>query len=125
MNDKIEKVKHHLAENRRVYIASSVSVLAGFAAAAAIGLTRVDLIQIIDAFKLQINSPTTNEITITLIRRGHPGYIVKCLETGVTYASQNHAAAQNGISPGHLSKHLSGAIPHLKGLHFERVAEAV
>lgn len=122
---KIEKFKQHMQEHRVTYIASSVSVVTGFGVAVAIGLTRVDLIQIIDAFKLQINSPTTNEITTTLLRRGHPGNIVKCLETGEVFASQGRTALVMGISPGTLSKHLSGKISDAGGYTFTVLGEAV
>ena len=40
----------------------------------------------------------TNTITTELVRRGHPGFIVKHLESGVVAASKNHLAGMLDVS---------------------------
>ena len=63
--------------------------------------------------------PTT---TVTVLeRRGHPGWVTRCVETGEVYASQARAAACNNISPSRMSAHLNGQASHANGLHFERL----
>ena len=62
-----------------------------------------------------------NLIVSQLERRGHPGWIVRCIETGEVFASQNRAAEVTGINPGRLSEHLNGKTPHDQGYTFERV----
>lgn len=53
--------------------------------------------------------------------RGHPGYLVHCLNTDTYFTSQREAAERFNISPTILSKHLSGKLDNVKGMFFERV----
>lgn len=124
MHDRLEKAKAHVRRNRGAYFSGAACLVAGAVGGAFFSAPAVTQ-QAINKALLIWKPVQTLEQTVVLVRRGHPGFIVKCLETGVTYASQGHAAAQNGINPGHLSQHLRGFTPHIKGLHFERIAEAV
>ena len=54
--------------------------------------------------------------------RGHPGYLVRCLETGRVFPSQDAAARSIGAYPSILSSHLQGKHSDVFGLHFERIA---
>jgi hypothetical protein len=68
-----------------------------------------------------------NMITYIDARRsGPPSWIVRHLETGEIYSSQNAAAEAVGISATKLSKHLNGHpdVEHVNGNHFERIAMA-
>ena len=56
--------------------------------------------------------------------RGHPGYLVKHIETGLVYASQRAAAEALDISKDALSNHLNGRTEHVLGNHFERLIMA-
>lgn len=56
--------------------------------------------------------------------RGHPGYLTRCLETGLTYPSQKSAAAAFGFDKTHMSDHLHGRLENLGGYHFERICMA-
>lgn len=113
-------IKTHLRENKKVYIVGGSALLIGFTGGA---LYAAGGIQIIDSFNfLKWASPHTS-FTV-LIRRGHPGNIVKCIETGELFGSQNHAAAANGMSRSMLSQHLNGKTEAAKGLHFEKLGEA-
>jgi len=53
--------------------------------------------------------------------RGHPGYLVKCLETGEILSSQQQMANKFGIPESVLSDHLRGRFDNANGLHFERL----
>lgn len=53
--------------------------------------------------------------------RGHPGYMVRCLENGLTYNSQKAAAMDLDLNEMRLSQHLNGAREQVGGLHFERI----
>lgn len=118
---KLDRMKTHFANNKRAYITGGVCLLVGSVGGMAI---KSGGIQIVDALKVQIASPTTNNVVQTLARRGHPGNVIQCLETGETFASQNRAAAANGIAPADLSRHLAGVIESVKGLHFTKLGEA-
>jgi len=54
--------------------------------------------------------------------RGHPGYLVRCLETGITFATQADAAKSVGASPQNMSSHLNGRFSDVYGLHFKRIS---
>ena len=58
-----------------------------------------------------------------LARRGHPGNVIKCVETGEVFASQNRAAAAYGISAKALRNSLRGLKETAGGYHFEFVGE--
>jgi hypothetical protein len=81
--------------------------------------------QTIDAFKIQYKSPTTNVVTTNLTRRGHPGYIVKCLETGEMFASQRRAAEALGVNRYELYKQLQDIVPTAGGYTFKKMGEAI
>jgi hypothetical protein len=56
--------------------------------------------------------------------RGHPGYIVRCLENEIGYLSQKLACDDLDINYKHMSDHLNGRRPDINGLHFERIKVA-
>ncbi|QED11565.1 helix-turn-helix DNA-binding domain protein [Arthrobacter phage Qui] len=121
MSEKTDKIKKHFSDNKKLYIGIGIGV--------AVTVTAVVIfpdkgIQIVDAFKLQVNSPTTNNvIQANLARRGHPGNIVRCVTTGEVFASQKRAAEANGLSVSSLIRHLNGERPDVKGLTFELLGE--
>jgi hypothetical protein len=61
---------------------------------------------------------------LSTVRRSHPGNIVRHLESGATFPSQNVAADVMGISASNLSRHLHGKLGHVKGQHFVIVGKA-
>jgi hypothetical protein len=123
MKEKIERAKAHLRENKKVYIAGGTGLVVG---AAGVLLFGTEQIVIVDAIKVQLGwkSPTTNNITTLLVRRGHPGYVVRCNETGELFASQNRAASMMGINPSAISQQLSGKYEKANGYTFTKLGEA-
>lgn len=117
----IEEIKTHFKKNKKFYIVGGISLTVGAVGGACLMSGGV---QIVDAFKL-VNWKSSHTSMTVLIRRGHPGNIIKCLETGELFASQNRAASLNGISASNLSQHLSGKYDHAGGLHFEKLGEAI
>lgn len=53
--------------------------------------------------------------------RGHPGYLTRCLDDGLAYASQKRAAEAYTLDEKHVSDHILGRREHVNGLHFERI----
>jgi hypothetical protein len=129
MNDKIQSVKDHISRNKTVYISTGISVaIAGITCAIMRGrytgvLRVLDQSDTINVRPLSFLSKQSNHIVNVIERegRGHPGYLVKCLETGITYLSQTQAASDMGLSKSMLSSHLNGAVNDVNGFHFERV----
>lgn len=77
-------------------------------------------ISVIAQYKPVASAP---EVIQQLIRRGHPGNIIKCVETGEVFASQNRAADALGVSKTALGKHLKGFADSANGYHFELIGE--
>lgn len=63
-------------------------------------------------------------ISQTVIRRGHPGFLVQCVETGEIFASLRRASDVLGIDRGGLSKHLHGLQDAVGGYTFKILGEA-
>jgi len=56
---------------------------------------------------------------------GPPSWMVRCVETGTVFTSQESAARIMKISKSMLSTHLSGKAESVGGYHFVRVAMAI
>lgn len=68
-----------------------------------------------------INIATRDTINITteIIRRGNPGIIVRCKETGEVFGSIRRAAEATGVSANSISDCIKGVKNSVKGLSFE------
>lgn len=120
MNGRIGKAVEHVKENRTAYIVGGACFAAGAAGSALLLHQGV----IVDSFKFQWKTVTHNEVATVLARRGHPGNIIKCNETGELFASQNRAAQMLGLNPSQLAQHLGGKLPHVQGHTFTKLGEA-
>lgn len=116
----------HIKKNRDKYIIGGIALTVGLTVGY---LTHPSSANQRAAVKQLIawNSPTTINLeqTTTLVRRGHPGNMVKCMETGEVFASQNRAADVMGISRSALSNHLKGDTSSVKGYTFQHRGEAI
>ena len=133
MQDK--KMKKHLNENKRIYITGGITsvVVAGFTYFIVrehyVAVLRVaneektiDIRPAVRSLSFFNNRPNTEIVTVIHNGyRGHPGFIVRNLETRLTFSSQREAAKHFGISPSILSSHLNGKFQDACGLHFERI----
>lgn len=130
MNETIQKVKTHFRENKKTYIA-----FGGGIAFAAITMLLVrdrhaktrgvsDGLDAVTVRPLSFLSNQKNNIVTVIERegRGHTGYIVRCLETGDIYTSQNQAANAMGIPASVVSGQITGKFPDADGYHFERLS---
>ena len=121
MKGRIQKIKAHLRENKRLYLTGGLCFLGGALTVAG----HKGTIQIVDSFNVKYKSSAVNVVIAELARRGHPGNLVKCNETGEVFASQNRAAEALGIFASDLSRHLRGKSAHAGGYTFEKLGEAV
>lgn len=115
-----QKIKDHFSKHRELYIRSGLVIGTAVFSTALSHATRP---MIVTAQGKNFAS-VGNNVTINyndLRRRGTPQNVIRCVETGVIYPSQNAAATELGISAADLSKHLNHGLALLKGLHFERV----
>lgn len=125
---KIQKVKQHFRDNKKVYITGATCLTVGAAA----GFLYPNRQIIISNIKMLNYKPTDNSTTINaqiLVeapgRRMHPGYVIRCNETGEVASSIRRMAEVIGVSNRDLAKHLRGEIPDVNGMTFTNLGEAV
>jgi len=70
------------------------------------------------------NVVMNNVSLISSNRKGSPGWVVRCIETGLVFTSQKKAAIGMNLSQAHLSNHLNGVRDNVSGYHFERICMA-
>ncbi len=116
----LEKTRAHLKENRKVYIGAASGIVVGVAAT--IFIHNNGVYNILNSFNF--NWKSTNIGVIMPDRRGHPGWVIRCLETDDIFPSQNLAAEVMDLNASRLSSHLNGLTDNVKGFHFERICEA-
>jgi hypothetical protein len=129
MSEKTDKIKKHFRDHKEAYITGGVCLVVG-AAVTYLVMKGDDILASDESVKLinaihgnTVNGDMHNTIITILERRGHPGNMVLCKETGEVFASQARAAAANGISGSSLSQHLAGLKDSVKGLTFENLGE--
>jgi hypothetical protein len=120
------RIKSHFRENKKYYLVGTGGVIVGAVVVVGTLYGMGGSIQIVDAYKLQINSPTTNNVwqVIEVWRKGPPSWVVRNKNTGELFLSQTQAALANDVTPKMMSDHMRGVLPHLNGEVFERVALA-
>jgi len=115
MNQKIERIKNHLVENKKVYIAAVAgAVMGGIVVLMIIKYRRLPS----EINVTRILSPGDENIMKVFINPlGDPGNVVQCVETGTVYASQGQAARELGVSAIEVCKHLKGRYENINGNH--------
>jgi hypothetical protein len=135
MQDRIDKIKQHFIDHKIAYFCISTGIAtAGFTYVIMRG-HHANLHSRLDE-GLKLNKPIVgslnffsrgNDVTsniVTVIERegrGHPGYIVRSLDTNDIFPSQQSAANCFGIPESVLSDHLRGKFPNANGFLFERI----
>ena len=122
----LDRIKTHLRTNKKYYLVGAGGVVLGAVTVVGTFYGMGGSIQIVDAYKLQINSPTTNNVwqVIEVWRKGPPSWVVRNTKTGKLWVSQSQAALADGHSIKQMSDHLRGKLPNLNGDVYERVALA-
>jgi hypothetical protein len=129
--DLTKEVKNHFERNKSAYISGlgclgMVFLMTRGRHVVAPNVPAGQNVVTVRPLSLLSNRVTTSVVTVIEREgRGHPGYIVKCIETGELFTSQKRAALAQGVSDSTFSQHLNGLRPHVGGLHFERVGETL
>ena len=129
----IEEVKTHIQKHKVAYLVGSHIVIAGITYAimrstvlqrgAGVGILHSEVTNTASPFSFG-NKQSINIITVLESQKGHPGWPVRCVETGQKWLSQGAAAKELGVSEGLMSGHVQGKIPDIFGLHIERMSLA-
>lgn len=59
------------------------------------------------------------------VRVGHPGFIIKCDQTGEIFPSVFRAAQVMGVARGSMSKHINGKMKSVKGYTFTKIGDNI
>ena len=119
-----QKVKGHFKKHKDKYIVGGVCITAGVVIGVVVskgGRSESDDV-ITNVKGVFIKSPVTTNVHLE--RRGHPGNVIRCNETGEIFASQRRAAEAMGVSRMALNNQLSGKVDSVKGYTFEKLGEA-
>lgn len=125
MNEKIERIKKHLHNNYKVYIAATAGVVVGIVTVLVIlaiksetGSDSPEIAQ--KAFGIWNTQVAT---LITIDAPGNSGNVIQDLTTGIIYPSQNAAAEALGINKATISKVVLGKIPEVNGHAFKKIID--
>lgn len=120
---RIEQVKQHISENKKTYIACGVTavVTAGVVSVGFVANPKGSQ-KIVNGL-INWKSPN-NSVNIQYMEvKGNRGNVVRCVETGKTFPSQNDAAFAMLLNAARLSEHLRGKRDQVGGFHFENLGE--
>lgn len=150
MKQQIVKMKIHVRKNKKVYIAVGATFVVTVAGITVIimrshsdssigrgisvtakrgpavpGETSVNALEVNRGGLVLGNSYALNNVSfISSNRSGPPSWVIRCLETGKIFSSQNSCANEMELTSSELSKHLNGIMENVNGYHFERICMA-
>lgn len=116
-------VRRHFKRNADVYKGAGIATGTLAVLAVIVGWQNESIRQSVQ--QINLFSDVDNVQIAMLERRGHPGNVIRCNETGETFASQNRTAEACKVNAGKLSEHLNGKREHVNGMTFTKLAEAV
>ena len=120
---KIESIKNHVREHKKVYVCTGVSL--GVGIAIGFGVSRNTMPAMVNVRPIQaLNYKSTQTVEVVVEALGDPGNIVQDLTTGTIYASQNQAAKALGAYPADVSRHLKGLSNSVKGHKLAKLGKA-
>ena len=124
---KKEDIKNHFLNNKKLYISLGIGLTIGVVTMLVMTKYGNSRNMMTEGNNITVKNVIAKNVTVVtsyLKSRGHPGYIIRCVETGIIFPSQNYAAKLMELDPSKLSKHLCGMIGEVEGFHFERIAIA-
>ena len=117
-----QKVKGHFKKHKVKYIVGGTCAVVGVGVGLYLGNKGIINVQLVNTGEVTQVQNIDKSINV-LTRRGHAGNMVRCLETGEVFASQNRACDLLGLNRSDLSNHLNGLKDEVKGLHFEKIGD--
>lgn len=116
--NRLQKVKTHLKENKKVYLVGGACLVIGALGGLAYSRNKKNIIA-------QINYKSPGALNVYIEALGDPGNIVQDTTTGIVYASQGQAAKELGLSAARISEQLAGKRGHVQGHVFEKLGKAM
>lgn len=110
MNERIERIKEHVRENKHLYGYGAMTIAIGVLIKRSTGKTII----------INNVAPIFNNLNKTSLG-GHLRKIIYCIELDKYYESVTEAAVKAGVGLSVMSKHLNGHTDDVMGLHYKIV----
>jgi septum formation inhibitor MinC len=130
MNKMLERVRTHLYENRKAYIAVAAGLAVGSVVTLLVIKYKVNAVIESDQGKIvqQINQiawhPENNQMIVNLVEKSTPSKPVHLVGTNLFFNSLSEAARETGHTVTQISKNVNGHITDINGEVFELLERA-
>jgi hypothetical protein len=121
---KVQKIKQHIKDNKKVYIASAGCLAVGVIGGILISTRSNSGTQIMQTVNQIGFRNTANPTIINLVENSTPSKPVHLVGTDLYFNSLNDCAKKTGHHLSQLSKHINGKLPDLNGDVFELLQPA-
>ena len=119
MGARIERVRKHLRENRKVYLACGGTAVVAVVGTVLATSRRSDVSNVATAIGLWRCRAEVNNVSIELVERSTPSKPVHLKGTNLYFDSLSDAARKTGHSLSSISKQINGHVPDVGGDVFE------
>jgi hypothetical protein len=128
MSEKIERIKKHFRDNKKVYVVAGITATVSVAATVVVMKCRevpVSVTSVQKGYTVtgDVHNTINQIVEIGISRPGNKSFVVQCIEDGRVWPSIRAAAKDMGVHPNKIASHLKGAVDDIAGMHFEKVAE--
>ena len=110
--NKIEKIKTHMSENKKVYVGVGVGLVVGAAVATVAFNNKPEVAQKIKQVAIGYRN---NQVLVNFVERSTPSKPVHLEGTNLYFDSINEAARKTGHSVSMISRNVNGYISDVKG----------
>lgn len=125
MGERMEKVKSHLKENKKSYIACGVTAVVTAVGTIVVMCRKKVVVGDQDIVQVLSYKPHANQhLEVWIEALGDPGNVIQDTTTGTIYPSQGQAARELGLTPSRISNQLNGRTPHVEGHTFAKIGKA-
>lgn len=119
--DKMDKIKKHFDENKKVYVGVGVGLVVGAAVATVAFRNNPEVAQKINQVAIGYRN---NQVLVNFVENSTPSRPVHLKGTNQYFNSLNEAARETGHSLSRISKNVNGHIPDVNGDVFVDAAKA-
>ncbi len=124
MNQRIEKIKNHLTENKITYfVGAGCAVIGGAVMVIVIGRSEGGA-EIAQKITQVVIGNRINATVVNLVERSTPSKPVHLVGTNLYFSSLNEAARETGHNLSRISKNVNGHIPDVGGDVFQLLESA-
>lgn len=122
---KIESIKNHVREHKKVYVVGASCLAAGILGGVALAKAG-DISIVVTGDKNQIvgKAKTVNQVMVELVERSTPSRPVHLVGTNLYFNSISEAARETGYTRSLISQNINGHIPDVKGEVFKLLEPA-